>query len=249
MKSRMSRLSFTLLAFISLSATYKAHGQWQASFACEKAQTATEKMICKDPKLGALDSSLAKEVRNALKNRHEMRAAILASERDWVIKRDRQCASSVDDAKAFRDCLEAQYSARITEMHSIDVFEDEGSQVAALEGDWQGSSRCCTAFRFSIRGHKIKTLGCKWMPFIVFPDTAEPNMIGQPEDGSEQVTAIEIQGATSACPSSVMVFEVYKANSPCSAAWINLYDSRADVGTGRYSGSEFECLSVSMAHR
>jgi len=246
----MSRLPVTLLALLSLSATYKANGQWQASFACEKAQTAIEKMICTDPKLGALDSSLAQEIRNALKNRHEMRAAILASERDWVIKRDRQCASLVDDAKAFRDCLEAQYFARITEMHSVDVFEDEGSQVAALEGDWRGSSPCCSsAERFSIRGHKIKRPGCKWTPFNVFPDTAEPNMIGQPEDGSEQVTAIEIQGATSACPSSVMVFEVYKANRPCSAAWINFYESRAKVGTGRYQGAEYECSPVAEAHR
>jgi hypothetical protein len=178
-----------------------------------------------------------------------MRAAILAGERDWVTKRDRQCASSVNDAKAFRDCLEVQYSARIIEMHSVDVFEDEGSQVAALEGDWRGSSRCCTASRFSIRGHKIKTLGCKWTPFIVFPDTAEPTMMGQPEDDNDQVTAIEIQGTTSACPSSVMVFEVYKANPPCSAAWINVYESRAKVGTGMYGGSEFECRPASQAHR
>jgi uncharacterized protein len=243
----MNRLLFTLLAVLSLGVTYKAHGQ--ASFDCSVAQTATEKTICTDPKLAALDSSLAQEVRNALKNRHEMHAVILANERDWVTERDRKCAPSVDDAKALRDCLEAQYATRITDMHSVDVFEDAGSQVAALEGDWQGSSLCCTTDRFSIRGHKIKTLGCKWRPFIVFPDTAEPNIIGQPEDGSDQVTAIEIQGTASPCPASVMVFEVYKANPPCSAAWINVYESRAKVGTGMYSGYEFECRPVSQAHR
>lgn len=237
-------LPITLLA---LNVTNEARSQ--ASFDCEVAQSVIEKAICRDPKVAFQDSQLAQEIRNILKNRKEMRTAILASERDWVAKRDLQCEPLTHDGKALRDCLEGQYSARITELYSIDMFEDDASQLAALEGDWYGVSRSCANDRFAIRGRKIKRLGCKWTPFVIFPDTTEPDMLGKPENGSDQVTAIELQGTSSACPSSVMVFEVYKANSPCSAAWINVYESRAKVGTGSYGGGAYECRPISKAHR
>lgn len=105
------RFSFILgLAFLGAG---PALGQ---SFDCSKAATATERLICADRKLGALDVDLAAQVKKALAADPARREALLAEERRWVKERDRSCAApagAATDAAKTLACLTRAYEERI----------------------------------------------------------------------------------------------------------------------------------------
>jgi len=93
-----------LCALLGLSATLMlAAGTVQAaSFQCKNAQTATEKRICGDKDLGALDVALARAYQD---KRYEDENKIGTEQKNWI-KNERDNCSSVG-------CLKSAYQERI----------------------------------------------------------------------------------------------------------------------------------------
>jgi uncharacterized protein len=84
------------------------------SFDCSKAETAGEKLICKDDGLAALDRELARlyaVVKAGATMPDDRRKALVAAELDWIKRRDR--CSVTDDP---RFCMVDAYAVRIHEL-------------------------------------------------------------------------------------------------------------------------------------
>ena len=114
----------------------------------------------------------------------------------------------------------------------------EDAVVAVLQGDWYGESRSAQGFKFAIRGHKIKFVGCKWMPFTISPSSPKPTYpYSASNDEFSRNIAVEIHGPASGRCSAfpVMTFLLFKNRSstnpeellPCSSggAWISTFQS------------------------
>jgi uncharacterized protein YecT (DUF1311 family) len=83
------------------------------SFDCSLASTPTERAICSDATLSAMDFNVAKEYR-ALRNSAspDRSKALLDSQRDWVKKREARC-------QADTNCLMQMMSTRIPELRHV----------------------------------------------------------------------------------------------------------------------------------
>jgi uncharacterized protein len=92
-----------LLAAMLIVAAPLSHA---ASFDCEKASSAAEKMICADDLLGRLDEALAKSYAGmrASDIGRGARQDLLKTQRAWIGERDR-CRT--------RECLESSYRGRM----------------------------------------------------------------------------------------------------------------------------------------
>ena len=90
------------------------------SFACAKARSPAEKLICAEPDLARLDATLAEDFRAALgaaKNDPARAAALREGQRKWLAERDKTCLSGKDLAgsaavNAAMHCLGLAYVAR-----------------------------------------------------------------------------------------------------------------------------------------
>ena len=97
-----------------------------AGFDCAKAGTRVEQMICAQPALSALDGELSRAYDGA--RRSGRRPALLAEQRDWLVKVRDRCADAA--------CLRTGYAARIAALQP-----DTGAckvSEAQLAGAWRG---------------------------------------------------------------------------------------------------------------
>jgi hypothetical protein len=94
------KLSLSLTVFLFLGPAYAA------SFDCQKAASAIEKLICANPKLSQLDSDLLDSYRKA----RVVNPSIVEEQRSWI-KGNMACTDA--------DCLEKRYIARISQLNSM----------------------------------------------------------------------------------------------------------------------------------
>lgn len=83
--------------------------------ACAKAATTTEKAICADPALVALDRELAAAWTAALARTYD-RDALLADQRAWLAQR-----AACMDLEGARGCLRSQYAVRNAILRAVDA--------------------------------------------------------------------------------------------------------------------------------
>ncbi|MES2826479.1 MAG: lysozyme inhibitor LprI family protein [Pseudomonadota bacterium] len=86
-----------------------------ASFDCAKASTATEKLICSDAKISALDEQLNAAYKAAIETATD-KDAFKAQQRDWL-KQKRNVCEDVD-------CLAKTYQSRITTLSAVEIPDD-----------------------------------------------------------------------------------------------------------------------------
>ena len=77
-----------------------------ASFDCSKAKSATEKTVCADPALSALDEKMADAFKKAAALDKRFAAYLRKSQRDWLRDRDEMCRGNPD-------CLKRDYERRV----------------------------------------------------------------------------------------------------------------------------------------
>lgn len=82
-----------------------------ASFDCQKARTVTEKIICEDATLDALDLRLAAAYVEAV-DRADDQQGLFRSQKEWIHTRDR-CADAA--------CIKASYLSRMGELKQVKV--------------------------------------------------------------------------------------------------------------------------------
>lgn len=100
------------------------------SFDCSKAETAGEKLICKDDGLAALDRELARLyalAQDSTRTGEDRRNDLVAAELDWIRRRDH--CSVTDDPKL---CMIDAYAVRIHELRR--------DYAAVRNGDAEGIS-------------------------------------------------------------------------------------------------------------
>lgn len=91
-----------------------------ASFSCDKAETATEKAICKNRTLASLDASVSRSYRwyrkeAASLNNSDLQTKLVSQQKEWLKQRN-VCA---DDT----DCLQKSMQDRLESLsHSLDAF-------------------------------------------------------------------------------------------------------------------------------
>jgi uncharacterized protein YecT (DUF1311 family) len=112
MKWRRSSYRLQWVTALTLCGTY-AHA---VSFDCSKASTTVEHAICDDPRLGDLDSQLAKQLKDLLQTGPSARAALLTEERKWLAFRDGCPFGTGPSRQELAGCLVAAYRARITQL-------------------------------------------------------------------------------------------------------------------------------------
>jgi len=103
------------LLFLALGATPPADA---ASFDCRTPSNPTEKAICADPQLRALDAELAEAYHHALATTAKgsiRRQELIAEQRQWLAMRDA--------CKADLGCLAAAYCERLAQLHPGAVLE------------------------------------------------------------------------------------------------------------------------------
>lgn len=97
---------------------------WATDSDCGKAATPTEKAICADPTLQDMDRALADAWRKALAAT-QYHDELRADQRDWLGKRDNDCAAAVD-------CLRRYYTMRLPALSTEAV-----AGTFAWNGEWQ----------------------------------------------------------------------------------------------------------------
>lgn len=104
------------LALFSLSASSPVYAQEEPSFDCSKAKTHVEKVLCSggNSGMGWIDQTMADLYKAVLEAPGADAAALEASQRAWLAKRD-QCKGS--DEKVM-NCLIDSYRARSIELSS-----------------------------------------------------------------------------------------------------------------------------------
>ena len=119
----MSNITSLAAGFILLASAAQA-----ASFPCEKASTPTEKAICADKAVSALDGKLAQAYRAALKalsgngpDENDSMAAAKADQRGWLGERN---ACGADAA-----CLQTAYERRL----AVLSFRPDPAKAAAVD--------------------------------------------------------------------------------------------------------------------
>lgn len=116
---------------------------YSQSFDCAKAATPVEHSICDDKKVGDLDVELANQVKEERAASPNQQIFILKSERRWLGIRDMQCWAEGASGRQVRDCLEATYKSRITELKALTSIRKDNSSVPVsggrLVGAWEGT--------------------------------------------------------------------------------------------------------------
>ncbi len=106
----------------ALLLTFCAQLSCAASFDCAKASTATEKLICSDTKLSALDEQLTAAYKTASETATD-KSALKTQQRDWL-KQKRNACTNVD-------CLTKTYQQRIDELNQSVVAKAENNNASS----------------------------------------------------------------------------------------------------------------------
>ncbi len=116
MKSKNRFSAFILGLLLTFSFFQKGHA---ASFDCEKASTALEKLICANDYVSDLDAELGQEYQRALIKYAEKKDMLIQQQRNWIKWIRSQCKDP--------SCLATLYEVRIGELV-------DGNDVSALSG-------------------------------------------------------------------------------------------------------------------
>lgn len=108
-------VSFGAVSLLSAAIVFGAESAGP-SFNCAAAQTATEKLICSDPGLSALDLRMAR-LFAAERADPAKASAVLADQRKWIADDRNKCADT--------DCLRAAYQSRITALTPATPAEEK----------------------------------------------------------------------------------------------------------------------------
>lgn len=104
------------IAFAIAAGLAASHAQAQPSYNCDKAMSAAEKQVCRVPDLQWYDRQLARLYDVARKEPTANRDALIAEQRDFIIRRE----ACRDDT----ECLVAAYEARLAALApKVNVFE------------------------------------------------------------------------------------------------------------------------------
>ncbi len=102
-----------------------------ASFDCDKAITLTEKAICTDSQLSALDDQMVQSYKNALAHTSD-RNAITAAQRSWLSQKRNTCRGDIT-------WLQQAYTARLTGLDALSASfgaqQTSATQVSTLDKD------------------------------------------------------------------------------------------------------------------
>lgn len=131
--------AFSSLYVALLAAVFTIGGaspSFAQSFDCQKASTPTEKLICADKPLGVLDESLVATLREIFARSPERKAPLLAEQRGWIAKRDKQCAPASgqggDAGKAAAiACLSGAYQQQIAALKDNSLHAAAAAAIAA----------------------------------------------------------------------------------------------------------------------
>ena len=105
------RLWFGVPILLAAGLPFGAQAQ---SFDCAKAHTPSERAICAQPSLGALDRAVADAYAAALARPGADAAALRASEQAWLRSRDAGCSPPARRHASLAGCLSAALTARLT---------------------------------------------------------------------------------------------------------------------------------------
>ena len=148
MKKSIVPSLFTILvaSLAALAAFGGASPSFGQSFDCRKASTPSEKLICANKPLGALDEVLGAALREAFAKSPDSKARLLADQRNWLGLRDKQCViiqgQDSDEQKAETlGCLTGAYLERIETLRSGSGYP----KVADADEDSDGDSLAETA--------------------------------------------------------------------------------------------------------
>lgn len=114
----MPRPAASLLALLILAAAPAAAAQQQGpGFDCRKARSATEKLICADGRLAALDRRLSDVFRELRQTgSDERKAELLKDQQRWLREVRDRCVGAAGPGEAAVACLSAGYRIRIGEL-------------------------------------------------------------------------------------------------------------------------------------
>ncbi|QXG50028.1 lysozyme inhibitor LprI family protein [Pseudomonas viridiflava] len=123
----------------ALSLTGLSHCAFAASFDCNKASTATEKLICSDAETSALDGKLQQAYKTALAATDAYGKKALAKEqRNWITYRRGLCQDTT--------CLQQAYTSRIAMLarNEKNTLDGESYPDCKLPGETNqtGSGEC-----------------------------------------------------------------------------------------------------------
>ena len=119
----MTRPQYLIAAFPCVAALLLSPVIQAQSFDCKRASTVTEKAICDDGAVSALDQRLADAVKHLLAQRPEWRSQLLLNQRRWIRLRDATCMRFAH-TPLMGPCLSAQYTARLTVVESTQPLQD-----------------------------------------------------------------------------------------------------------------------------
>jgi uncharacterized protein len=102
-----------------------------ASFDCDKATTITEKAVCTDSQLSALDDQMVQSYKNALAHSSD-RNALTATQRSWLSQKRNTCRGDIT-------CLQQAYTARLSELDAHAASIHEEGDFGFLQ-EWVGKS-------------------------------------------------------------------------------------------------------------
>ena len=105
------RIWFGVPVLLAAGLPFGAQAQ---SFDCTKARTPSERAICAQPSLGALDRAVADAYAAALARPDANAAALQASEQAWLRSRDAKCSPPARGHASLAACLSAALTARLT---------------------------------------------------------------------------------------------------------------------------------------
>lgn len=122
-------LSFYLRILLPLLLAAKPPLASAASFDCAKAGSVTEKRICADTRLSALDEQLNTAYKAAVKAVKD-RAALTADQKNWMVHTRDACTDTA--------CLAGAYTTRIAWLKGLDANAGAkcGIDDTAVAGDW-----------------------------------------------------------------------------------------------------------------
>jgi uncharacterized protein len=142
----MKRMPLAILALAAAALPSLAQAGEGPSFDCAKAKAPSEKMICSDPKLAALDRAVADTYRADLARiSEEGRAELLRDQRDWLAS-VRTCSQERDPLyDAAKSCFTTNYEDRLRHLKAAvqvtggltfrGVVISRGGKVKDADGD------------------------------------------------------------------------------------------------------------------
>jgi uncharacterized protein len=121
--------AFLLLVMLSLIIGVMSIGTAQAaSFDCALAQSASEKLICRNPELSKLDEELARQYKSRLTTANNP-AELKSEQRRWLKQLRAQCQDAQCYIKAYNDRMSLWQTAPSNELASNTISETNSHQA------------------------------------------------------------------------------------------------------------------------